>query len=274
MKWETSWGSRDVTRLAHVMSPDWLMWCHPTGSCDVTRLAHVMSPDWLMWCHPTGSCDVTRLAHVISPDWLMWCHPTGSCDVTRLAHMMSLDWFICHSTGSYDALDWLIWCHPNGSCDVTRHWLTQISAAYLWWEQAFNILLERKTPGNHLDFFASKTASGDWVIHGHIQSLYCVTLCRRIYGRERSLLFNYFTSLISSQWRHNEHNGVSNHRSYYCLVNRLFRRRSKKASKLRVTGLCEGNSPVTGEFPAQTLVTRKLFPFDDVIMLFHFLNDI
>ena len=29
------------------------------------------------------------------------------------------------------------------------------------------------------------------------------------------------------------------------------RRISKKTSKLRVTGLCEGNSPVTGEFPAQ-----------------------
>ena len=29
------------------------------------------------------------------------------------------------------------------------------------------------------------------------------------------------------------------------------RRRSKKTSKLRVTGLCEGKSPVTGEFPAQ-----------------------
>ena len=27
---------------------------------------------------------------------------------------------------------------------------------------------------------------------------------------------------------------------------------AKKTSKLRVTGLCEGNSPVTGEFPAQT----------------------
>ena len=36
-----------------------------------------------------------------------------------------------------------------------------------------------------------------------------------------------------------------------CLLNRLFRRRSKKTSKLRVIGLCEGNSPVTGEFPAQ-----------------------
>ena len=37
----------------------------------------------------------------------------------------------------------------------------------------------------------------------------------------------------------------------YCLLNRLFRRKSKKTSKLCVTGLCGGNSPVTGEFPAQ-----------------------
>ena len=29
------------------------------------------------------------------------------------------------------------------------------------------------------------------------------------------------------------------------------RRKSQKTSKLRVTGLCEGNSPVTGEFPTQ-----------------------
>ena len=33
--------------------------------------------------------------------------------------------------------------------------------------------------------------------------------------------------------------------------NRLFGCRSKKTSKLRVTGLCEGNSMVTGKFPAQ-----------------------
>ena len=31
-----------------------------------------------------------------------------------------------------------------------------------------------------------------------------------------------------------------------CLLSRLFRRRSKKSSKLRVTGFCKGNSPVTG----------------------------
>ena len=52
-------------------------------------------------------------------------------------------------------------------------------------------------------------------------------------------------------WRYNGHGSVSNHQPHDCLLNRLFRRRSKKTSKLRVTGLCVGNSPVTGEFPAQ-----------------------
>ena len=55
----------------------------------------------------------------------------------------------------------------------------------------------------------------------------------------------------SLRWRHNDHAGVSNHQPHGCLLNRLFRRKSKKTSKLRVTGLWAGNSPGTGEFPAQ-----------------------
>ena len=53
------------------------------------------------------------------------------------------------------------------------------------------------------------------------------------------------------QWRHSGCDGVSNHQPYDCLLNRLYRRRSKKTSKLRVTGLCVGYSPGTGEFPTQ-----------------------
>ena len=53
------------------------------------------------------------------------------------------------------------------------------------------------------------------------------------------------------QWRHNGRDGVSNHQPHDCLLNRLFKRRSKKTSKPRVTGLCAGNSPMTCEFPAQ-----------------------
>ena len=66
------------------------------------------------------------------------------------------------------------------------------------------------------------------------------------------------TSLsLSLEWPHNERDGVSNHQPHDCLPNRLFRRRSKKAPKLRVTGLCEGNSPVTEEFPAQRASNGK-----------------
>ena len=63
--------------------------------------------------------------------------------------------------------------------------------------------------------------------------------------------FNDTVWVLSLHWRHNGHDSVSNHQSHDCLLNRLFRRRSKKISKLRVTGLCAGNSPETGEFPAQ-----------------------
>ena len=53
------------------------------------------------------------------------------------------------------------------------------------------------------------------------------------------------TRTISLQWRHNEHNGVSVTRCVDCLLNRWFRRRSKKYQR----------------------VTRKMFLFDDVIIL-------
>ena len=49
--------------------------------------------------------------------------------------------------------------------------------------------------------------------------------------------------LQSLRWRHNDHAGVSNHQPHGCLLNRLFWHWSKKTSKLRVTGLCAGNSP-------------------------------
>ena len=63
------------------------------------------------------------------------------------------------------------------------------------------------------------------------------------------------------QWRQNEYDGVSNHRRLGCLLNHFCRRRSKETSKLRVTGLCEGNSPVTGEFPAQRVSNAELWCF-------------
>ena len=72
--------------------------------------------------------------------------------------------------------------------------------------------------------------------------------------------------IIALRWRHNGRDSVSHHQPHDCLLNRLFRHRSKKTSKLRVTGLCAGNSQGQVNSPHKWPVTRKMFPFDDVIM--------
>ena len=61
------------------------------------------------------------------------------------------------------------------------------------------------------------------------------------------------------RWRHNWHDGVSNHQPHNCLLNRVVRRRSKKTSKPRVTGPCVGShrSPVNSRH--KWPVTRKNF---------------
>ena len=47
---------------------------------------------------------------------------------------------------------------------------------------------------------------------------------------------------LTLHWRHHDHDIVSNHQPHHCLLNRLFRRRSRKTSKLRVTGYAENVS--------------------------------
>ena len=74
-------------------------------------------------------------------------------------------------------------------------------------------------------------------------------ICDQSSGYE--VIFLWHIIVYALQWRHNGRDGVSNHQPQCCLLNRLFKRRSNKTSKLCVTGLCVGNSPVTGEFPAK-----------------------
>ena len=65
-----------------------------------------------------------------------------------------------------------------------------------------------------------------------------------------ALACSHATDLVSwdvLQRCHNGRDGVPNHQPHDCLLIRLFRRRSKKTSKLRAIGLCAGNSPVTGD---------------------------
>ena len=81
------------------------------------------------------------------------------------------------------------------------------------------------------------------------------------------LVISLYMSYLPLHWRHKDRDGVSNHQPHDCLLNLLFRRRSKKTSKLRVTGLCVGNSPGPVNSPHKGPVTRKIFPFDVFIML-------
>ena len=95
-----------------------------------------------------------------------------------------------------------------------------------------------------------------------LESSVCLLISRRpgtvkakcgscIYAHIRVALGFLFFIL---EWRHNGCDGVSNHCRLGCLLKRLFMRRSKKTSKLR---LYEGNSPVTDEFPSQRASSTK-----------------
>ena len=85
----------------------------------------------------------------------------------------------------------------------------------------------------------------------HVTSLQCTNyLCTNCFGINANWCGKTRLSM-ALQWRHNGRDSVSNHQPHDCLLNHLFRRRSKKTSKLRVTGLCAWNSPVTGELPEQ-----------------------
>ena len=92
------------------------------------------------------------------------------------------------------------------------------------------------------------------------QQFWFSTVCKKVCG------WTTLSGSYSLQWRHNEHDGISNHQPHNCLLNHLFRHRWMKTLKLCVTGLWEGNSLVTGEFLAQRVCNAKMFPLDDVIM--------
>ena len=136
-----------------------------------------------------------------------------------------------------------------------------------------------------LQYEQSKESRGlsQWCLTVTSQECYCITnhksdiVCPKL--KEHivihflsDLIVNHITqslmSDISLHWRHNDHDGVSNQQPHGCLLNRLFKRRSKKRSKLRVTGPCAGNSPGPVNSLHKWPVTRKMLPFDDVIMCY------
>ena len=139
---------------------------------------------------------------------------------------------------------------PYGNVDLGQHWLRWWLVA--WWHQAIT--------WTSVDYWSVRP-------HGiHLRAISQEML--KIAIRAVSLkITNWRLHHQSLRWRHNGCDSVSNHQPRDSLLSRLFRHRSKKTWKLRVTGLCVGNSPGTVNSPHKRPVTRKMFPFDNVIMM-------
>ena len=89
-------------------------------------------------------------------------------------------------------------------------------------------------PSNLITMISNKLVSG---------------LVKHIYTNVPTLVYNRTHML---QWSPNDCDGISNHQPHDCLLNRCVQAQFKEyIKKLRFTGLCEGNSPVTGEFLSQ-----------------------
>ena len=90
--------------------------------------------------------------------------------------------------------------------------------------------------------------------------------------RQAMILYQW-NRISSLRWRHNEPDGVSNHWRLDCLLNHLFRRKSKETSKLPVNGLCEGNPPVTGGSPHKAPIMRKMMTSLCILTICAAVND-
>ena len=81
-----------------------------------------------------------------------------------------------------------------------------------------------------------------------------------------STLSRHVFSRNPLQWHHNGRDSVSNHQPHDCLLNRLFRRKSKKNQRPASLAFVRGVHRWPVNSPYKWPLTRKMFPFDDVIM--------
>ena len=121
----------------------------------------------------------------------------------------------------------------------------------------FDLLLKMRT-GNMSDVRALAITITAWMAHSVVNT----TLWKTTEFGETIII------LISLQWRHNGRDGISNHQPHDYLLavdsGAYQRKHQRSASLAFVRGIHRWpvNSPHKG------LVTRKMFPFDDVIMFF------
>ena len=191
----------------------------------------------------------TNTVNALWPCDAIWRHRTRSTLVQVMAasHYLKQCWLIVneilwHSTQDISSKNELEWYNFKLTSSRTR-WIKHVPLV------RYLKLRVRHAPGMPGTFFPPPWVSDPDIHHGT-----CVTHVP--WCMPRSLTSGFLWSRwrgqrsrhsrcmrkLPLQWRHNERDGVSNHQPWDCLLNRLFRRRSKKTSKLHVTGLCVGNS--------------------------------
>ena len=88
------------------------------------------------------------------------------------------------------------------------------------------------------------------------------------YTSTESMHLEKISGMISSlQWRHNGRDGISNHLPHHSLLNRWFRRKSKKHQRSASLAFVRRIHRWPVNSPHKWPATRIMFPFDDVIML-------
>ena len=145
-----------------------------------------------------------------------------------------------HSVSRWFAIPW----HPH---DVTHDLCKQVCSCCI-----LHIMVLEKNITIFIPISILMSEQNGGRYRRHFEIYWKENCCVFIHIAANVVFVGPFDNKSSSlQWHHNELAGVSNHQPHDCLLNRLFTRRSKKASKLRVAGLCARNSPGTGKFPAQ-----------------------
>ena len=171
-------------------------------------------------------------------------------------------------------------CRKNISFNVSVRYFVWNFKGYLWnstqnilpihWNQWLNGLHPHDSTHSitkssrkriQLNWFSSANYNNQ--LHHSLKSVSGMTPSPVLCCRGACQFLEWLETL---QWRHNGCDSVSNHQPHDCLPNRLFRGRSKKTLKLRVTGRGIPRGPVNS--PHKWPVTRKPFPFDDVIINF------
>ena len=154
------------------------------------------------------------------------------------------------------------WCLVGTRTFATTIWRRRskyIKSTLFWW----SALNERSWWRHQMETFSALPVTGEFLVSwgwwvktpSHPLWRHCNVSAEhvRCWGTRNW----HETGCVNSlPWRHNERDSVSNHRRLYCLLNCLFRRRSKNTSKLRVTGLYAGNWPVNSSHKGP--VTRKM----------------